>query len=493
MKVRYSRISTTGSATRTEPDVVKPIAKDRTKKIDIVPYNQRIAAAAKERNLSHAIEQWEQLLAASGIPTPHSYCAMVNAFVRCGQLSRAEEFVQKMEASIPIDGQSRQGYIITLTALLKGYFMSSEYVRSHILFPKILKVTMGKLGSRTLDTYLRGCLRTGAFEQGLSAFSDPKTEKSEMSSIYASKMHAIQLSPKSAASHNSTDPSVCIHIGASYIRLGKLDRATEWFVRAKDMLFSASTPDRQFDKMQKSEMLRSLDFFKQSVSLPLTDMISKFLFLTLQEQVTGWKSLGASKLISTDLEESVNASRETFFDSVKASPNVIVEVCSGFGEWICREASANPLSLYIAVEFRFDRCVDILTRIAFLGLKNVYIVCGDCRRLPSIIPIHSVSAVHVNYPEPPPVNTQSIEEAMSSDIVTKKFLADLALVLVPTGTVSLVSDDKLYASSVATLISDVWGVPVFPQASKTQVDSYFARFFTRKAKRYEVLAVPKRS
>ena len=127
MKVRYSRISSSRPEPKTDFVVIKPICKDKVKKVDVVPYNQRISTAANDKNLSQALEQWSQLQAAGCQPTAHTYCAMVNAFVRCGQLSRAEEFVQKMESSIPIDGQTRQGYIITLTALLKGYFMSSEF------------------------------------------------------------------------------------------------------------------------------------------------------------------------------------------------------------------------------------------------------------------------------------------------------------------------------------------------------------------------------
>ena len=495
MKVRYSRVSRLVPEYTREPLVTKAIVKTQTKKFDVVPCNQRIAAAAKDRNLSHALEQWDRIECEGGVPTPHTYCAMVNAFVRCGQLSRAEEFVAKMEALIPVDGKTREGHIITLTALLKGYFMSSEFKRSHSLFRKLQMTAMGKLGSRTLDTYLRGCLRTGAIEEGLLAFNNPKVERSSMSSIYASKMLAIRLAPKSAAELSQEDASVCIHIGSAYVRLGKLDRATGWFGKAKELLF-ISTPERQFDQLQRSEMIRACEFFSNSQAnkspfFSAERLIQQVLFIAPSEQVSGWKALGLEKYLSNDQIAHLAASAaDAFHARISAHADVVIEVCSGLGEWICREAAARPNTLFVAVEFRFDRCVDMLTRLALLGLSNLLILVGDCRRLPSLIPPHCVKTVHVNYPEPPPVNMSHVEEAMSSDVITKKFLSDMQLILlVGVGKLEIVTDDKLYANSVATLLSDVWGSPVFPKASKTQVDSYFARFFSKKAKRYLVESV----
>jgi len=53
-----------------------------------------------------------------------------------------------------------------------------------------------------------------------------------------------------------------------------------------------------------------------------------------------------------------------------------------------------------------------------------------------------------------------------------------------------VSDDKLYMHSVANLVGDVWNQEVFPKSSKTLVDSYFARFFSKKAKRWAIAVTP---
>ena len=474
------------------------------KKKDIVPFNQRIASAAKDKNLSNALQQWEQITQLDMVPTAHTYCGMVNAFVRCGQLSRAEELVKKMEVSIPLTPASREGFVITLTALLKGYFMSSAYTRAHALFQKIMKVCAGRLGSRTLDTYLRGCLRTGAFQQGLTAFESHQTEKSDMSKLYAGKMYAIRLAVKSSADVAGTeDASVCIHIASACVRLGKLDRAREWFTRARECLFTAA-PERQFDKMQKGEMVRICDFFTSAdlasnISVPIESFIERFVVVSgdVEEQIQIWKSLGLGKFRSDEQIAEAAASAiatlaKQLSKAAEKSQAVVLEVCSGSGEWIAREASKAREKVFIATEFRFDRCVDILTRQMSQQLDNLWILCGDARRVPSLVPRACISELHVNYPEPPPVNSTHIEEAMSSDVVTKSFLREMRPLLIDNGELSIVSDDKLYIHTVANTVADALNMEsVFPKSSKTLVDSYFARFFSKKAKRWAIhLTVP---
>jgi tRNA (guanine-N7-)-methyltransferase len=493
MKVRYNRVSelTQQSSGAVRHHIKKQFIVAR-KKVDIVPFNQRIANAAKDKNLSVALQQWEKIEELGGVPTPHTYCAMVNAFVRCGQLRKAEELVEKMEKCVTVNDSTREGYIITLTALLKGYFMSSAFERSHALFGKIMSASQGRVSSRTLDTYLRGCLRTGAFEHGLSAYNSPRTEKSEMSGIYAGKMLAIRLAVKSSCEvGGSNDAALCVHIGCAYVRVGKQDRAVEWFGRAKELLFT-STPDRQFDKLQKSELVRICDFFtsdeykSSNPSNPVETYLCKFLSFDATEQVQLWTSLGLGKYMSdSDIQsESINALSNLKQELKKTKKSVILEVCSGSGEWIAREASQNRDKIYIAVEFRFDRCVDILTRQIFQQLDNLWILCGDARKVVSTIPPGCLEELHVNYPEPPPVNVSHIDEEMSSDIVTRKFLDGIRPLI--KGSLHIVSDDKLYMHTVANLVGDAWGKEIFPKSQKTLVDSYFARFFSKKAKRWSI-------
>ena len=491
MKVRYNRISTSAPVHHGIKKTPEKKQFTNIKKVDVVPFNQRISNAAKDKNLSVALQQWDRLGELNATPTPHTFCAMVNAFVRCGQLSRAEEFVDKMEKSIPLTSLTREGYLVTLTTLLKGYFMSSAFSRAHSLFQKLVRISEDSVGSRTLDTYLRGCLRTGAFDEGLQAFHSTSTQKSDMSTLYAAKMLSIKLAVKSASEVGGTeDASLCVHIGCAYVRLGKLERAKEWFTRARELLFT-SAPERQFDKLQKSELVRICDFFAADQAHTFTKSLDVYIerFIVISgnpsEQVQLWRSLGLHKYRS---EEEICSLAECaikkFQESITGSNSVVLEVCSGSGEWIAREASSNRETLYIASEFRFDRCVDILTRQVFQQLDNLWVLCGDAREVAKIVPVKSLDHFHVNYPEPPPVNSAHIEEAMSSDVVTKKFLRDIRSLI--KGELHIVSDDKLYIHSVSNLVNDVWNTEVFPKSSKTLVDSYFARFFSKKAKRWSI-------
>jgi tRNA G46 methylase TrmB len=312
-------------------------------------------------------------------------------------------------------------------------------------------------------------------------------------------MMAIKLSVKTANEiGGSLDASVLLHIASAYIRLGKYDRAREWFERAREALHY-SVPERQFDKLQKSESLMLCDFYTSSVTPPsvsisTAELIQRFIVLDRTTQVSAWISLGILKYYKDAEVGSLAASAVKSLTNViqtaqSSNQAVVVEVCSGSGEWICREAQSSPDKIFIAVEFRFDRCVDTLTRMSFLGLKNLWIICGDAREIMSVLPPSSVSELHINYPEPPPVNNVGVEEEMSSDIVTRKFLQDAKSIIVsPGGKLQIVSDNKLYINTVTNVVNDAFGIEVFPKSSKTFVDSYFARFFSKKAKRYCLIA-----
>ena len=98
--------------------------------------------------------------------------------------------------------------------------------------------------------------------------------------------------------------------------------------------------------------------------------------------------------------EKIPFSHPSFFGN---SNPVVIEYCSGNGQWIVERAKDNPGMNWIAVEKKFDRSQKIWKKIHIEELTNIFVVCGDARIFSSYyIPEKSISKIFVNFPDPWP-------------------------------------------------------------------------------------------
>jgi len=133
---------------------------------------------------------------------------------------------------------------------------------------------------------------------------------------------------------------------------------------------------------------------------------------------------------------------------------VVVEFCSGNGQWICERAKQNPHINWVAVDIRFDRCRKTWLRMHRESLSNVYIMCGDANLLIRYyIQKRSLTEIFVNFPDPWP----KLRHAKHR-LVQAPFLAQMAEASIPGSLATFVTDDEAYA---AQMVRELLACPVW--------------------------------
>lgn len=117
--------------------------------------------------------------------------------------------------------------------------------------------------------------------------------------------------------------------------------------------------------------------------------------------------------------------------------DLVVEFCSGTGDWIVNLARQNRDRFFIAVERKFKRVCKIASKRDAHGLNNLLIVCGNAENFVKyFIKTACVSQVYVNFPDPWPKKKHAKHRLFSPD-----FVNDLEKTLLKDAHIMLVTDD----------------------------------------------------
>jgi pentatricopeptide repeat protein len=148
-------------ATESEPFDAR-VAKAKT-----VALNKDIAKFAREKNLLKA-QEYYNLAVSSGMANSHTYSAIINAYVRCGQIEEAFEVYQSLKSN---PSRVRRLDVISCTTMMKGFcgqgnIQASKGIIADMLSsqPKIVP------NVRSINTFLRGCVLTGALREAEDIF-----------------------------------------------------------------------------------------------------------------------------------------------------------------------------------------------------------------------------------------------------------------------------------------------------------------------------------
>jgi pentatricopeptide repeat protein len=117
-----------------------------------------------------AKEAYKKLNAArrKGIPVDvHSYSNVINAFVRCRDIQRALAVHDEMI------GAGIRTNTVTQTILIRGY---CECLDIDSAYKVMSKIEDENLNQRTINTFLRGCLRTGSVKLAATVFDSMDTK-----------------------------------------------------------------------------------------------------------------------------------------------------------------------------------------------------------------------------------------------------------------------------------------------------------------------------
>lgn len=148
------------------------------RKLKLRLLNKDLAEFAQKKQLSFAKKRFEWGIRKGIKVDVHSYTNLINAYVRCSDLSGAEDTLRRMIQS----GVTPN--LVTYTTLMKGYSEVGDVDHaSRIYFDYMNRKLAGAAGQRkedasmrpnvrSLNTFLRACVRTGQHKPALQSFSD---------------------------------------------------------------------------------------------------------------------------------------------------------------------------------------------------------------------------------------------------------------------------------------------------------------------------------
>lgn len=118
-------------------------------------FNQRIAACAQRKQLGRARDLYGQLQAEGLEPSGHTFGALVNCAVRAGDLRIAQGWLDEMASrGLPPN-------VVASTTLLKGLCASGAIGEARELLERMALPDGCGPNLRSVNTFLRGCVRTG--------------------------------------------------------------------------------------------------------------------------------------------------------------------------------------------------------------------------------------------------------------------------------------------------------------------------------------------
>lgn len=119
---------------------------------------------------------------------------------------------------------------------------------------------------------------------------------------------------------------------------------------------------------------------------------------------------------------------------------VIIEYCSGNGEWIAAKAEAHPLINWVAVEYKFERVRKIWSKMKNRGLENLLIVCGEAHyATENFFPSNTIADIYINFPDPWPKTRH-----FKNRLIQHDFTEQMWRILQTKGIVTFVTDDIPY-------------------------------------------------
>jgi pentatricopeptide repeat protein len=149
--------------TETKDDA--PVLSKEERKLKLRLLNKDLSEFAQKKQLTLAKKRFEQAIRKGIKVDVHSYTNLINAYVRCSDLRGAEETILRMKE------QQIQPNLVTFTTLLKGYSEMGDMQEASRIYFQCLNAEGGS-NVRSLNTFLRACVRTGMTKPALQSYSD---------------------------------------------------------------------------------------------------------------------------------------------------------------------------------------------------------------------------------------------------------------------------------------------------------------------------------
>ncbi|MBF8263826.1 MAG: trmB [Parachlamydiales bacterium] len=151
---------------------------------------------------------------------------------------------------------------------------------------------------------------------------------------------------------------------------------------------------------------------------------------------------------------------------------LVVEYCSGNGQWIAMMAKQNPLLNWVAVEMDFERARKIWLKIFRQNLPNLFVVYGEGLTFSRhYLPDKSVHEAYVNFPDPWPKRRHAKHR-----LISDAFVSEMDRILQPGSSAILTTDDAAYSDWIIRRFSQ-WQSAFAPMQYTTEWPSFGDSYF----------------
>jgi tRNA (guanine-N7-)-methyltransferase len=118
---------------------------------------------------------------------------------------------------------------------------------------------------------------------------------------------------------------------------------------------------------------------------------------------------------------------------------LVLDLGCGRGEYLLAQAQRHPSYNYVGLDWQRKYLYDAVNHAVRLDLPNVLFLRTDLRQAMCKVPSEAASALLLLFP--PPVVKHKHQR---KDLLTEAFVAELVRILMPGGTLTFVTDHRLY-------------------------------------------------
>jgi len=134
--------------------------------------------------------------------------------------------------------------------------------------------------------------------------------------------------------------------------------------------------------------------------------------------------------------------REKIFPFFADAKPIIIEYCSGNGQWIGEKAKQNQQVNWIAVEKKFERARQIWLKGEREQILNLSVACGEGFLFTRYYAPLAVE-IYINFPDPWPKRRHAKHR-----LIRASFLQELLRIVRPGGKATCVTDHPSYAQEI---------------------------------------------
>lgn len=432
------------------------------KSSDVVRFNDLLSEYAKDRKYACAVYAFREFINAAegrcaGIfkPTVYTFGSFINAAANCDDYDLAESVFRIMQGA----DYKIQPNVIAFTALVKVFSNAGRLGKAAELISE-----MGRMGVkpniRTYNALLRGCMHYGSANhvralnfraQGVSP--DVSTYEYSIKTLChcGDFSEARRLCDEMDEAFSTPSPAAHLSLAMVLLFLGKFAEASEEIARTTALLASNTTtigagssdPGAsviKFSRHQKRELELELDALKRFFEeIPRGTPFHRV--FTSSPRVLVAAPAGPRRVSKDDVRTLLASTRGDRF---------MVELCSGYGDWIVGRAKRDPAAVWCAVEIMHDRAYSAWGRAILNGVEqSVLSVCADAVDVLRFgLEDDSVDELFVNFPEPAP-------DGMKHFILTGPFVVNARRALKMGSFLTLVTDNKPLAEQAAKAFNEI--------------------------------------